>query len=97
MRPMIYFAAVVAAATLAAMYTSAHAGDVQGDAYDCKELWVMRNQIYKDAGYCFATAKGIGYFGNGGCGYHSIAALPLSDNDRNIVSGIRKSEKRQGC
>jgi YARHG domain len=97
MRPLIYFAASVIASTLAAMYTSARAGDVQGDAYDCKDLWVMRNEIYKNAGYCFASAQAVNYFGNGGCRYRTISALPLSDQDRSVVGGIRKSERRQGC
>jgi hypothetical protein len=97
MKTLIYFATAVIASTFAALYTAARAGDVQGDAYGCEELWVLRNEIYKNAGYCFASAKAISHFGNGGCNYRSLSALPLSDNDRIAVRSIRKSERRQGC
>ena len=89
--------AIAAAVTLAAAAMPAMAGDVQGDAYDCKELWVMRNQIYKDNGYCFKTSKAINYFGNAGCEYDSEAAVPLSKSERRMIRDIKRSEARQGC
>jgi hypothetical protein len=75
----------------------ARAGDIQGDAYSCAELWVMRNQIYKNAGYCFKTAKAIKYFGNAGCRFDDEDDVPLSKNQRRIISDIEKSQIRQGC
>ena len=30
----------------------------------CQRLWVERNSIYKAAGHCFKTQRGIRYFGN---------------------------------
>lgn len=75
----------------------ASAGDVQGDAYGCKELYVMRNEIYKAGGFCFKSAKAIKQFGNAGCQYDSLADVPLSANQRSMISGIKKSEARQGC
>lgn len=89
--------AFAAAASIVTATTGASAGDVQGDAYDCQELWVMRNQIYKDAGLCFSSPRAITYFGNGGCTYHSQSEVPLSDMDRQTISMIKKSAKRQGC
>ena len=89
--------AIATAATLAAALIPALAGDIQGDAYDCSELWLMRNQIYKNAGYCFATPKAITYFGNGGCSYHTASALPLSGQDRLVLHDVKRSERRQGC
>lgn len=89
--------ALAAAASLAATLAPAAAGDVQGDAYDCQELWVMRNQIYKNNGYCFKTDRAINYFGNGGCAYHSEGAVPLSRGERSMIRSIRASERRQGC
>lgn len=86
---------MTALAILAA--TPATAGDVQGDAYGCQELWVMRNQIFKDNGYCFATDRARDYFGNGGCRYHSESSVPLSKQERNTVRQIRASERRQSC
>jgi hypothetical protein len=76
---------------------SAAAGDVQGDAYDCQELWVMRNQIYKDAGYCFTTPRAVTYFGIGGCQYTTEAGVPLSNMERSTIDAIRASEARQSC
>lgn len=92
-----FFAALAAAAAIVAATLPATAGDVQGDAYDCQELWVMRNQIYKDAGYCFTSERAITYFGNGGCKYHNQAQVPLSDEQRQTIKMIRQSVGRQGC
>ena len=89
--------ALVAAATLASTLVPAHAGDIQGDAYDCKELWVLRNEIYKNNGYCFTSARAISTFGNAGCGYDNMTEVPLSQMDRVIIRDAKKSEARQGC
>ena len=86
-----------AAALLATSMLPAKAGDIQGDAYGCEELWVMRNEVYKSAGYCFKTARAINYFGNGGCSYFSEGAVPLSRGERSMIRGIRASERRQAC
>ncbi|NOT72752.1 MAG: YARHG domain-containing protein [Hyphomicrobium sp.] len=91
-------ASLLTAATVQlAATTPASAGDVQGDAYDCGELYVMRNEIYKSAGYCFKSAKAISQFGNAGCQYDSLADVPLPANQRSQIRGIKKSESRQGC
>jgi hypothetical protein len=73
------------------------AGDVQGDAYSCQELWVMRNQVYKDNAYCFRSERAVSYFGIGGCVYQSEDAVPLSKSERRLVDDIKASEGRQGC
>lgn len=93
-----YLIPVLAAVTAAtAMILPAQAGDIQGDAYECKDLWVMRNQIYKDNGYCFKTAKAISRFGNAGCSYDNLRTVPVSDQDRSVIRDIKRSEARQGC
>jgi YARHG domain len=89
--------AFAAAASFALTLVPAQAGDVQGDAFDCQELWVMRNQMYKDAGYCFSTTRGITYFGNGGCSTSNHADLVLSGQDQQTLRAVKKSEARQGC
>ncbi len=96
MKPSLILA-TAAAALLAASMIPAKAGDVQGDAYDCQELWVMRNEIYKANGYCFKTSRAINYFGNGGCSYHNEGAVPLSGGERSVIRSVRASERRQGC
>jgi hypothetical protein len=92
-------AALAAALVLVplAVAKPAAAGDVQGDAYDCQELWVMRNQIYKNNGYCFATERAVTYFGIGGCVYDTEEDVPLSKMEKRTIDEIRASEARQSC
>ena len=90
-------ALVAAAGILVSAVAPAFAGDVQGDAYGCQELWVMRNQIYKANGYCFHTSRAINYFGNAGCSYDDEYAVPLSKSERRTIQAIKGSERRQGC
>lgn len=90
----IVFAAMTAAV---AATIPAQAGDVQGDAYDCGELWTMRNEIFKAGGYCFKSPRAIKQFGNAGCQYDSEFDVPLSDRDRQTLTAIKKSERRQSC
>jgi len=81
----------------AAALESAKAGDIQGDAYSCAELWRLRNETYKNRGYCFKTARAIAEFGKAGCLYDDVNAVPLSNQDRLVLRDIRRSERRQGC
>jgi hypothetical protein len=65
--------------------------------YSCEDLWVARNQIYKDAGYCFKTTRGIRYFGNAGCQYDNENRVPLSRGDRGTIDLITRIEGEKGC
>ncbi len=95
MKSLMIAVALSATATLAV--TPASAGDIQGDAYSCPELWTMRNQIYKNAGYCFKSSRAMAAFGNAGCKFDSIDAVPLSNVDRTVLRDIARSSKRQHC
>ena len=97
MRAMLTGLTALASFSMMPATVPARAGDIQGDAYSCEELWVMRNQIFKNAGYCFKTEKAITYFGNGGCAYDNQDDIPLSDIDRIVIRDAKKSEARQGC
>ena len=66
-------------------------------AQSCGELWYRRNAIFKDAGYCFRTSRGIRAFGNAGCQYDNEADVPLSARQRAEVSEIRAAERGMGC
>ena len=66
-------------------------------AQSCGELWYERNAIYKDAGYCFKTARGIRAFGNAGCQYDNVNDVPLSANSRARVAEIVRAERAYGC
>lgn len=63
----------------------------------CASLWRRRNQIYKDAGYCFQTTRAIRSFGNAGCSYDDINDVPLSANQRALVREIIAQERGMGC
>jgi hypothetical protein len=79
------------AVVIALMGTSA------ANAYSCDQLWYARNRIFKDAGYCFHTQRGIRAFGNAGCQYDNQSDVPLSDHDRDAINDIRRLERLQVC
>jgi YARHG domain len=74
----------------------ARAGDGP-EFWGCGELWRNRNQIYKDAGYCFTTQRAIRSFGNAGCIYDTIEDVPLSANQRRDVAEIQRYERVRRC
>ena len=63
----------------------------------CQILWEMRNQIYKENGYCFRTQRAIEAFGNAGCKYDDAGDVPLNKAERHNVSAIKKAEASNGC
>ncbi|MGL5115791.1 MAG: YARHG domain-containing protein [Beijerinckiaceae bacterium] len=83
-------------ALLLAAATPASAGDGP-EFWSCDELWQNRNQIYKDAGYCFRTPRAIRTFGNGGCRHDQIEDVPLSANQRREISEIQRYERLRRC
>ena len=66
-------------------------------AATCQELWVERNQIYKNHGYCFKTQRAIAYFGNAGCTVRNENALRLGAGDQNRIAQILRQERAQRC
>lgn len=66
-------------------------------AASCGELWYARNAIYKEAGYCFRTARAIQAFGNAGCTFDNMNDVPLSARARAQVADIVAQERYQGC
>lgn len=65
--------------------------------YSCDELWEARNEIYKNAGYCFKTNKAVRRFGNAGCLYDDMRDVPLTHNQRRTVNAIQKQERVYRC
>ncbi len=63
----------------------------------CDDLWYERNAMFKAAGYCFRTSRGIRAFGNAGCQFDDEADVPLSGPQREQVAQIRATERRLGC
>ncbi len=63
----------------------------------CDSLWFERNQIYKEAGYCFRTAAAIRQFGNAGCVYFDPNDVPLSNRNRARINEIVRVERALRC
>ena len=72
-------------------------GTPPAQAQTCQSLWIERNQIYKDSGYCFKTQRAIDFFGNDGCSVSNENALRLSRSDRRRVDEIVRLERAKGC
>ena len=89
--------AVVIASLAAALSTGFALSAANAQGRICNRLWVERNQIYKDYGYCFKTERGIRYFGNRGCRYEYEADIPMSRRDRAAVLRIQVEERDHGC
>jgi hypothetical protein len=66
-------------------------------AQTCQQLWVERNQPYKNRGYCFKTQRAIEYFGNGGCSINDEGAVPLTPTERARIAQIGQQERAMGC
>ncbi len=89
-------AAALSAIMLFPVLAPAIAGDGP-EFWGCEELWQNRNQIYKDAGYCFRTARAIRVFGNAGCQYDNLNFVPLSPVQRREIADIQRYENRRNC
>jgi hypothetical protein len=78
---------------------SAHYSDylVAHDGPTCDFLYTMRNLIYAQHGYCFKTARGVSEIGNNGCHISDMAAVPLSQIERNNVATIKRAEQAKNC
>lgn len=63
----------------------------------CEDLWLLRNSIWNDAGYCFKTQRAVKSFGTHTCRHADQAAVPLNDYQRANVKTIRAVETANGC
>ena len=66
-------------------------------AESCQQLWVERNQMYKNHGYCFKTQRAIDHFGNGGCHIHNDGDVPFTRAERTRIEHIQQEERQQHC
>lgn len=90
-------AALVAAGGAVSPLPASAMPDDAADGYSCHELWVMRNQIYRDNGYCFKTKKARSYFGNGGCWVDDQSDVGLSSKEMKLVLKYKHWEAMKGC
>jgi hypothetical protein len=89
MRWLSMIAAIITVATSVAA-SSAY-------AQTCQQLWVERNQYYKNHGYCFKSQRAIEYFGNGGCYVNDENAIALTPAERARIAQIAQQERAMGC
>ena len=64
---------------------------------NCEFLYVMRNRIYAQHGYCFHTARAIATFGNRGCVSGDANALGLNAIELGNATTILAAERALGC
>lgn len=67
------------------------------DGPNCGFLYMMRNRIYQEHGYCFTTARAIAALGNAGCSITNQAAVPLSNIERANIATIQRAEAAKNC
>jgi len=60
----------------------------------CDDLWFVRNAIFNEGGYCFATPLGRAVFDNADC---TPSGPELSDQDLAKIAQIKSMEKRLAC
>jgi hypothetical protein len=69
----------------------------RSDGPSCDFLYMMRNRIYAQHGYCFTTARGVSEIGNAGCHITSQSAVPLSNIERDNIATLEKAETAKSC
>ena len=86
--------AQTAAITIALLLGLAQQAQAQdASRMSCEELWLARNQIYANNGYCFQTQRARAIFGHG--------CVPpygkLAPEEAREVSVLQNWERRRGC
>ena len=74
------------------------AGAMPGDSakvVSCQEIWVLRNQIYKDHGYRLNTTRARNYFGTAGAG--STMRATSGCHKMKLVLKYKHWETVKGC
>ena len=61
----------------------------------CADLWWSRNQLFNQAGYCFASQLGQSMFDNSDCTTNELPKLSASATK--TIAAIREEEARWSC
>ena len=69
----------------------------QIEDFSCENLWLVRNTIFHQRGYCFQSARGRANFDNSHCLSNSVSELNLSEIEKENVATLREMEQRKGC
>ena len=65
--------------------------------FSCENLWLVRNTIFHQRGYCFQNKRGRAEFDNGRCSSNVISELKLSPVEKVNVATLQARERRKGC
>ena len=64
----------------------------------CDALWLQRNKIFHDHGYCFSTKRGRDAFSNAACNPEMTGGdVPLTTTEKSLISLIKTQERQMGC
>lgn len=63
----------------------------------CQGLWLVRNSIYNDNGYCFRTQAAIDQFDNSDCSITDSTQLPFNRYEQANIDRIVRIERQKGC
>jgi YARHG domain len=63
----------------------------------CETLWILRNSIFDQYGYCFKTKKAMDWFNNDDCKIDDAEALPISAIQKSNIEKIKAMESWKGC
>ena len=100
---MIAVAALWASPTLAACYEGLGCTDTEIftpealSAQSCEVLWVVRNQLLHDEGFCLTDRAAVEKFGNAQCSIDNPDYLQFNRFEQTNYEAIRKAEADKSC
>jgi hypothetical protein len=71
--------------------------EAQIQDFSCQNLWLVRNTIFHQRGYCFQTSRGRVEFDNSHCSSSAISDLRLSFVEKENIATLREMERRKNC
>lgn len=63
----------------------------------CDALWVVRNSIYDERGFCFKTSRALETFSNDDCDVSDASRLKFNSFERTNIDRIVLVERGKGC
>ena len=63
----------------------------------CDALWMVRNSIYDERGFCFKTARALETFSNDDCYVTNASRLKFNTFERTNIDRIVAVERKKGC
>lgn len=63
----------------------------------CDALWMVRNSIYDERGFCFKTARALETFSNEDCYVTNASRLKFNTFERTNIDRIVAVERKKGC